>query len=269
MEKVSVIMPAYNCEKFLKHAVHSVQAQHYPNWELIIVDDASQDNTLAEAQKLASEDERIKVYSMPQNKGVSVCRNYAITNADGRYLAFLDSDDLWSKDKLSHQIAFMQEKQAALSHTAYAFMSEKGMVMSNGKVDVDAEVDLDKYMKTTQIGMSSVVIDRNKVDFVHFPEDRKLCEDARVWMAFLRKGQKFAGLNEVLTLYRVRQSQLSGNKIKMAENTLKRYWNEKNLPAYKRLYYFMQYACHGVEKRLRPTQLDIKDISNRFNCNNR
>ncbi len=269
MEKVSVIMPAYNCEKFLKHAVHSVQAQTYSDWELIIIDDASRDDTFVEAQKLAATDERIKVYSLEQNKGVSFCRNFAIAQAQGRYLAFLDSDDLWSKDKLTRQIAFMQSKNVALSHTSYAFMNEKGFVMKNGKVNVDEEVDLQKYMKTTQIGMSSVIIDRNQIGKVQFPEDRQLCEDARVWMAYLRQGKKFCGLNEVLTLYRVRGSQLSGNKMKMAENTLKRYWHEKNLPAYKRLYYFLNYACNGIQKRLRSTQPDVKDISSRFNCNKR
>lgn len=267
MVKVSVIMPAYNCEKFIKHTIQSVQAQTYSDWELIIINDASTDNTMQEAQKYASEDERIKVLDMPQNSGVSICRNYGISQAQGQYIAFLDSDDLWSKHKLSKQVAFMEDKGAALSHTSYAFMNEDGELKTSGKVDVDEEVDLARYMKTTQIGMSSVMIDRKQISEIKFPEDRELCEDARVWMGYLREGKKFHGLNEVLTLYRVRDKQLSKNKLKMARNTLKRYWNEKNLPAYARLYYFLNYACNGVEKRLRPTKMDIDMVAQQFNCN--
>lgn len=259
-------MPVYNCEKFLKHTIRSVRAQTYENWELIIVDDASTDNSLSEAEYFAAEDDRIKVFHMQENSGVSICRNKGLEHASGEYVAFLDSDDLWSKYKLEKQHGFMQENNVALSHTSYAFMNEQGEVMKNGKVSVDFEVDLGRYMKTTQIGMSSVMIDRRKVSQIKFPEDRDLCEDARVWMGFMREGKKFYGLNDVLLLYRVRNNQLSRNKAKMAKNTLERYWNEKNLPAYKRLAYFLHYACNGIEKRVCPSKLDIKSVMDSFNC---
>lgn len=267
MNKVSVIMPVYNCEKFLKHTIRSVREQTYENWELIIIDDASVDNSLSEAEHYATEDNRIKVFRMPENSGVSACRNFGLSHASGDYVAFLDSDDLWSKYKLERQLAFMQQNNAALSHTSYAFMNEQGEVMRNGKVDVDFEVDLERYMKTTQIGMSTVMIDRRKVPHFEFPQDRELCEDARVWMSFMREGQKFYGLNDVLLLYRVRSNQLSRNKVRMAQNTLKRYWNEKKLPAYKRLAYFLHYACNGVEKRISPVKFDVNTIADSFNCN--
>lgn len=267
MNKISVIMPVYNCEKFLKHTVRSVLEQTYENWELIIVDDASTDNSLLEARYYEAEDDRIKVFAMPQNSGVSACRNFALERADGDYVAFLDSDDLWSKYKLEKQLVFMQRHDAALSHTSYAFMNERGEVMKNGKVNVDVDVDLPRYMKTTQIGMSSVMIDRRKIPDVVFPKDRELCEDARVWMKFMREGHKFYGLNEVLLLYRVRDGQLSRNKVKMAQNTLRRYWNEKDLPAYKRLAYFLHYACNGIEKRICPAEFDASSVLESFNCN--
>lgn len=260
-------MPVYNCEKFLKHTLRSVQAQTYKNWELIVVDDASTDNSLLEAQYFAAEDDRIKVFHMPRNSGVSACRNFALEQASGDYVAFLDSDDLWSKYKLAKQLAFMQQNGIALSHTSYAFMNENGEVMKNGKVNVDFDVDLRHYMKTTQIGMSTVMIDRRQIPHIEFPKDRELCEDARVWMGFMREGHRFHGLNEVLLLYRVRADQLSRNKVKMAKNTLKRYWNEKNLPAYKRLAYFLHYACNGVEKRVCPSKMDLNSVADSFNCN--
>ena len=268
MVNVSVILPVYNCQKYLKHSIQSVLNQTYENWELIVVDDASTDGSLAEARRLAENNPKIKVFSMPENKGVSACRNFAIEHAKGRYLAFLDSDDLWAKNKLSAQLMFMNQKKAALSHTSYSFVNEKGRIMKMGQVDVDESIDLPKYMKTTQIGMSTVMIDRKQIETVRFPNDRDLCEDARTWMHFLRHGQKFYGVNQVLTLYRVRQNQLSKNKAKMAQNTLKRYWNERNLPAYKRLYYFMNYASNGFAKRMRSTEIS-PEVAAQFNYNQR
>lgn len=266
MVNVSVIVPVYNCRKYLKHTVASVENQTYQNWELLIVDDASTDGSSEEVDRLAARNPKIKVWHLPENKGVSYCRNFAMRQAEGRYLAFLDADDLWSKDKLSHQLLAMEQRHAPLSHTGYAFMSSKGYVLPVGRVETDDQLDLSTYMKTTQIGMSTVMIDRRIAGDFIFPEDRSLCEDARVWMHFLRKNMIFSGVNEILTLYRVRSNQLSGNKAKMVANTLKRYWSEKNLPAYKRLWYFANYACHGLRKRLKKTNIDISVLQN-FNCN--
>jgi len=269
MEKISVIMPVYNCEKFIKYSIESVQKQTHKDWELLIVDDASEDASLEVAKKYAENDERIKVTEMPVNSGVSACRNLAISQASGRYLAFIDSDDIWSSYKLEHQLKFMKEHNSVLCHTAYGFMDEKGYVMNRGKVDVDLDVDCKKYMKTTQIGMSSVMIDRNGVKDVQFPADRKLSEDARLWMSYLREGMLFHGLNEMLVLYRIRDRQLSRNKMKMAISTLKRYWAEKNIPAYKRLYYFIKYATNGVRKRLLNSKSDNNPLIKNFNCKQR
>ena len=267
MDKVSIIMPLYNSEKFLKHAVHSVQSQTYPKWELVIVDDASTDNSLEEARKLAQSDPRIKVFSSSVNRGISATRNAALEKATGRYIAFLDDDDLWAKEKLRKQIFFMKKSGAALSHTSYAFINSEGTIMPVGRINVDRKLNLTQYMKTTQIGMSTVMIDRQKIPNISFPKDNELGEDARVWMNFMRQGYVFEGLNKILTLYRVYKGQRSFNKFEMAASTLKRYWSQKDFPAYKRFYYFLNYAYHGVEKRLRPTKLNTQLVRERFNCN--
>ncbi len=265
MDKISVIMPLYNSEKFLKNAVDSVRGQSYPNWELIIVDDASTDRSLSLAQNFAREDMRIKVFKMPKNKGVAAARNLAITYAIGRYIAFLDSDDVWGKNKLKVQLMFMKKHKVPLSHTAYAYMNEQGQIRPIGRGNVDSVVDLPRYMKTTQINISTVMIDRKQVPHFAFPEDRQLCEDARLWMQLMHQGHQFYGLNKLLTLYRVRENQMSQNKFKMAQNTLKRYWNEKSFSPPQRLFYFLNYAYHGFEKRLRPTRLNVGFVNDRFN----
>jgi len=269
MEKVSVIMPVYNCEKFLKYAIHSVQRQTNENWELIVIDDASSDASLDEVLKFAKQDKRIQVCSMTYNQGVGACRNIGIKHATGKYLAFLDADDLWSKHKLQKQVSFMQEHDYGLSHTGFAYINEKGQLMPTGIVRVDENVNLLKYMKTTQVGMSTVMIDRTKFPDVAFPEDRKLCEDATTWISLLRKGAYFHGVDDVLMLYRVRENQLSGNKLKMAKNTLYRYLNEKSIPFYQRPYCFLNYAYNGFAKRLSKNDLNQSVILDSFNCRER
>lgn len=266
MEKISIITPVYNCEKYLRHTIESVINQTYPNWELIIIDDASTDNSLQEAMRYAKQDKRIQVHQYIYNQGVSICRNTGIKNATGDYVAFLDADDLWAADKLEKQLAFMKTHNADFSHTAYAFMNDDGEVMKKGKAKVSPVVGLKDYMKTTQIGMSSVMYNRRHIPDLRFPSDRMLCEDARVWMHYMRKGYHFYGLNQVLSLYRIRPHQLSHNKFKMATNTLRRYIAENNVPQYKKLFYFINYAYNGIKKRLRPSQLDMQEIYQNFNC---
>jgi len=143
-------------------------------------------------------------------------------------------------------------------------MNEQGSVMPLGYEKVDHLLGLEQYMKTTQINVSTVMIDRAKIPNFSFPEDKQLCEDARLWMNLMHQGYCFSGLNKILTLTRVHGNSLSHNKFKMAQNTLKRYLREKELPVYKRLYYFFNYAYHGFEKRLRPSQLHTDLVYERF-----
>jgi len=257
MDKVSVIIPVYNCEKFLPQTLDSVLGQTYPNWEAVVINDASTDNSLSKALEYARKDPRIKVYSMTENAGVSACRNAGITHASGRFLAFLDSDDLWQPNKLMLQTFFMKKHKVGLSHTSYAFINENSEPMKKGYIKVNPSVNRQTYMKTSQIGLSTVMVDRNIVPHISFPKDRKLCEDARTWMDLLKEGHTFVGLNKILMSYRVRNNQLSHNKIRMAQNTLVRYLNEKDLPLYLRLYYFAHYAISGIEKRLRKNPLQV------------
>ena len=266
MKKVSIILPLYNCEKFLKYTVQSVQNQTYDNWELIIVDDASTDNSVQEAFLSAKEDKRIHLYESVNNQGAGAARNTAIKYADGDYLAFIDSDDLWAKNKLEKQVNFMESNNIGLSHTGYAYIDEKGKLLPTGIVHVDASVNLLKYLKTTQIGMSTVMIDRHKFPNISFPTDRLLSEDASTWVPLLRRGEYFHGMDEVLMLYRVRENQLSRNKIKMAKGTFHRYMNEESIPFYKRLTCFFSYAYHGVEKRVTNNNHDQNLILENFNC---
>lgn len=266
MDKVSVILPLYNCEEYIGHTIESVLGQDYTNWELIVMDDASTDNSLKEVFKYSETDSRIKVYSSVVNKGVAATRNAAIKYATGRYMAFIDADDLWAKNKLSSQIHFMKEHDAGLSHTSCAYLTSDGHIRERGLVNVDECVDMKRYMKTSQICMSTVMIDRDKIKKICFPNDRELCEDARLWMDYLREGHKFYGLNEILSLYRVRPNQLSRHKPQMAWQALKRFMKEKSLSPMEKIGCYASYTKNAIKKYNGKNTIDVASIKDKFNC---
>ena len=121
-------------------------------------------------------------------------------------------------------------------------------------------------MKTTQIGMSTVMIDRDKIKYIHFPDDRELCEDARLWMKYMREGEKFYGLDKILLLYRMRQNQLSRRKDKMAWLAFKRYMSEKSISPIERISCYAAYARNAIKKYTRSNIVDMSYIKNQFNC---
>lgn len=266
MDKVSIILPLYNSEEYIGQTIESVLNQDYKNWELIIMNDASTDKSLDIVNEYARSDSRIHVYSLPENKGVGPARNAAIKYAQGRYLAFIDADDLWAENKLSRQIFFMRKHNAGLSHTAFACLTKDGYLRNSGPINVDECIDMKRYMKTSQIGMSTVMIDREKIKETKFPDDRKLCEDARLWMQYLRQGEKFYGLNEILSLYRLRPGQLSRHKHKMAWSAFKRFMSEKSISPLERISCYALYARNALKKYHDKRVVDVNYIKNHFNC---
>ena len=136
MDKISVIMPLYNCEDFFMKAANSVLSQTYKNLELIIINDASTDKSYEKALELANTDSRVSLINLKENGGVGRARNFGIEKATGRYLAFLDSDDIWANNKLENQLFFIQKHNADVSFTIYAFMDEAGKIMNKGCVHV-------------------------------------------------------------------------------------------------------------------------------------
>ena len=266
MDKVSIILPLYNCEKYVRHTLESVLNQDYKNWELIVINDASTDNSRQVVSKYAEKDSRIKLYDCATNQGVAAARNSALKYATGKYIAFIDADDLWAKNKLSSQIFFMKKHNAGLSHTSFAYLTQDGYIRERGLINVDECIDIKRYMCTSQICMSSVMIDRDKIKYIHFPEDRELCEDARLWMKYLREGEKFYGLDKILLLYRVRPNQLSRHKPQMAWLAFKRYMSEKSLSPLERISCFAAYTKNAIKKFEGKNSVDMAPVKKHFNC---
>ncbi len=210
---VSVIMPTYNCAKFIGETLDSIKAQSYENWEVIIVDDCSKDNTKEIVDKYIAEDQRIKYYCLETNSGAAVARTEAMARAEGEYMAFCDSDDLWMPDKLERQLAFMQENDYAFTCTAYEQIDEESA--SLGKIiKTVKKTDYNRLLLDCPVGNSSVMYNVEKMGKFEVPNIRKRNDDA-LWLQMLKKEKYIWGMPDVLMRYRIRKNSISSNKLKV------------------------------------------------------
>ncbi|MGX4598600.1 glycosyltransferase family 2 protein [Faecalimicrobium sp. JNUCC 81] len=243
---VSIITPMYNSEKFIEKTIESVLNQTYENWEMLIVDDCSTDNSSDIAKSYAQNDSRIKYIKTKNNQGVSHARNIALKNAEGQFLAFLDSDDIWDKDKLKKQISFMDKNNYVITFTAYELIDENNDRLDK-VINVPKSVDYNTLLKGNVLGCLTVIIDKSKLNFeVKMSGVRH--EDYVLWLAILKSGHVAYGLNEVLALYRKSSTSLSGNKVKSAMWTWNIYRNVEKIPLHKSIYYFINYGINGIKK---------------------
>lgn len=244
--QVSVIMPAYNCEKFIEASVRSVMAQTVTDWELLILDDGSSDATWTIVEALAREDNRIRPVKNPQNMGVAKTRNHGIDLSKGAFIAFLDSDDIWHPDKLEKQLQRMEETGADFSYTSYAIVDAEGNRSKNDYL-VPEKVTFETLLKENVLGCSTVMLrsstlenHRFRTDFYH--------EDYVLWLSLLQAGFKAAGCTQVLTDWRLIIHSRSFNKIKAAKNRWHIYTDYLHLPLHKKLWVFAGYAAASLRK---------------------
>ena len=245
---VSVIMPCYNMEKFIAYTIESVQQQTYPHWELLIVDDTSTDRTAEIVKSHQNQDDRIHFIVKPKHSGIADTRNQCLKMAKGRFLAFLDADDVWHPEKLEQQLQFMTERKIGFSYSSYDCVDEQGnplekMVKSAGNLDHDA------YMHNTIIGCSTVMIDTTIIGDVFVPNFRT-SEDTATWLNILKKGFLAYAIEQPLTSYRIRQHSASSNKLKASSDLWRVYRQQEKLSLFKALGCFFSYAYNAVKKRL-------------------
>ncbi|HJE03301.1 MAG TPA: glycosyltransferase family 2 protein [Aliarcobacter thereius] len=242
-ELISIITPSYNSERYISDTLESVLAQTYQNWEMIIVDDVSPDNSNEIIEEYCKKDSRIKFIKLEQNSGAAVARNRAIEEAKGRYIAFLDTDDMWKPEKLEKQIDFMQKNNYAFTYTAYEKVDENGEVF--GTMGVPSKVSYNDLLKTCVIGCLTVIYDAEKLDKVYMPLIRKR-QDFGLWLKILKKVDFAYGINESLAFYTVRDDSISANKKSAAYFTWKLYRDIEKLNLLKAGYYFSHYAIRGI-----------------------
>lgn len=210
---VSVITPTYNCAAFIGETIESVLAQTYTDWEMVIVDDCSNDNTEEIVRGYAERDQRIKYYCLENNSGAAVARTMAMSLAEGNYMAFLDSDDLWMPDKLKKQVTFMKKNQIAFSCTAYEQIGEDGKSLGR-TIKTIPRTNYNRLLLDCPVGNSSVMYDVKKMGKFTVPDIRKRNDDA-LWLKMLKKEPYIYGMKSVLMKYRIRKYSISQNKMKV------------------------------------------------------
>ncbi|BBG60528.1 glycosyltransferase family 2 protein [Providencia rustigianii] len=245
---ISIIMPCYNSSLYIRETIESVLNQKYTNYELIIVDDCSTDNTVEIIQSYT--DARIKLIPTSQNGGAGKARNLGLKNASFDFIAFIDADDIWDIEKLDYQVKFLlKNPDVDVVCTGYSFIDEYANPIS-GKVIPDSDITLDSYMRNTCIGCSTALINKKNKGDICFSEIR-LRQDTHLWISLLIKNYNIKGISESLVQYRVRKNQISGNKINAAIKTFKLYWGFKEISAHKRIINYFFYAINGIAKRLK------------------
>jgi len=216
---VSIVMPAYNCEKYVVEAINSILAQTYRNWELLVLDDGSKDNTLRIIEEFSQKDSRIKALPNGKNMGVSATRNRGIELASGDWIAFLDSDDMWEPEKLEKQFEIVEKEAAEFLFTGSSYVNEEGEPYK-GIFEVPEKITYKKLRNQNVISCSSVLIKKKYFENIKMEKD-EMHEDYAVWLRILKLGIKAFGVNEPLLIYRISKNSKSGNKMKTVKMTYK------------------------------------------------
>lgn len=247
MPTISIITPAYNCEKYLEEAVDSVLAQTVQDWELLIIDDCSKDNTYRCMQKLAAKDSRIRIFKNVQNAGAAATRNFGVRQSEGQWIAFLDSDDLWKEDKLEKQMAVLEKyPEASFLFTGSAFIEDDGMTIAH-TLHVPEKVNRKKLLNQNVISCSSVLIRRELILEFPMPEEDGIHEDFATWLGILTEVPWAYGVDEPLLIYRRALASKSGKKGKSAQMNWRTYV-KAGVPPLQRIFCMASYTLHGLYK---------------------
>ena len=243
---VSIITPSFNSARFIEECIDSVLSQTYDNWELLIVDDCSTDNSCELIEKY--NDKRIDLIGLEKNVGAAEVRNIAIRKAKGKYIAFLDSDDIWGSTKLEDQIYFMQEKDIAFSFSNYQPISEDGNKLFS-VIKASKFMTYSSYLKNTIIGCLTVVIDRDKTGNFEMPEIRS-SHDMALWLLIMKRGFKAYGLDKNLAKYRLVSTSNTASKFKAAMDVWKVYRTIERLSFSYSAWCFINYTFNAIKKRI-------------------
>ena len=244
MPEVSIITPCYNSANFIQETVSSVLKQTFTDWEWVITDDCSQDNTVELLKSI--NDSRIKIFSTEKNGGAGKARNISLKNAKGRYITFLDADDIWENNFLTEMLTFMKTENIELAYSSYARCNEKlEKELSDFKADVD--VNFENMLKTCRLSLLSSMYDSQRVGIEYFPEGTKR-EDHVMWLNLLKKIPTGKPLSKTLSKYRMHSSSVSRKKQNIVRDQYLVYKDYLNFSTLKSLYYTGNWALNGFLK---------------------
>lgn len=242
---ISIITPSYNSGRFISHTIESVMAQTYTNWEMIIVDDCSIDNSVEIITFFKEQDNRIKLVELETNQGAAVARNKSIELSKGRFIAFLDSDDLWLPQKLEKQLQFMTTQNVSFSYASYRLIDDNGNPL--GKFRVPTRQSYSDILKTCSIGCLTAMYDTKSFGKVYMPLIKRR-QDLGLWLSLLKKIDYAYGIDDYLAIYRKRDRSISSNKVVAAQYQWRIYREIEKLSFIKSLYYFVHYTFNGIIK---------------------
>lgn len=243
---VSVIMPAYNSEQFIEKSIRSALMQTCSNLEIIVIDDCSKDGTVQIVQKLAQEDDRVRLIQNETNLGAANSRNKGMDCSRGAYVALLDSDDIWYPEKLEKQIKLAEETGAGLLYSSYAMVDEQGKKKCRDFV-VNEQITLESMLRKNEIGCSTVLLRGDVIQQRRF-SNAYYHEDYVLWLQLLKEGVKAAGIREVLVDYTLRDNSRAANKVNAAKKRWEIYRSFMGFSVIRSGFYLMQYAILGVLK---------------------
>lgn len=248
---ISIIVPVYRAEKVIEETMDSVMAQTCQDWELLMVEDAGGDGTAEKIEKYIREhgESRIRLIRQPENGGAARARNRGLQEAEGRYIAYLDADDIWEPEKLERELRFMREKDAAFVFTGYEFADENGR--GTGKVvHVPETLNYRQALSNTTIFTTTVLFDTKKIpkELLEMPDVKS--EDTALWWKVLRNGYMAWGLNENLARYRRAGKSLSSNKLEALRRIWNLYRNVEGLGVLSSGAHFCLWALRAVKRRI-------------------
>jgi teichuronic acid biosynthesis glycosyltransferase TuaG len=247
-ELISIITPSYNSTNFIAETIESVLNQTYLNWELIIIDDFSTDNSVQIVEEYLKKDDRIKLIRLDHNSGAAKARNIGLENAKGRFITFIDSDDLWLKERLEKQLNFTLENNYAYTYSPYITITEDGKNEIK-KVDVPISINYKEFLHKTTIALLTVFIDKEKVGEFKMPLIR-VAEDMGMHLNILKRGIKAYSIGEYLAKVRIVQNSLSSNKLKQIKDVWTVYRKFEELSLLTSGYHLFLWGLNAVKKRL-------------------
>jgi teichuronic acid biosynthesis glycosyltransferase TuaG len=243
--RVSILMPAFNAGRFIAETIESVRAQTLQDWQLLVVDDLSRDNTCAVVETLAARDPRIRLLCRKEQGGPAKARQTGLEAAAGRYLAFLDSDDLWLPEKLSAQLRFMEDQKAAFSYTQFRRMSENGAKIGR-LIPVPGRMSYSDLLGNTAIATSSVILDRAAIGPFAMPDTG--ADDLALWLDILKRGLVAHGLQRDLMRYRVILRSVLRTKLDSARSVWRTYREVEGLDLVTSATSFVRYVVNALIK---------------------
>lgn len=244
-DRVSIIMPAYKAARIIGESIQSVLNQTHEDWELLITNDMSPDNTAEVVQQWVNSDPRIHLINAPLNGGPASARNLSLARARGRWIAFLDSDDLWLPEKLERQLVFHRAAACLITFTEFRRISGDGL-FTGQLLKVPDRANYVTLLKSNVIANSTALVDRLLTG--PFSMRKMYCDDHGCWLDLLRSGGEARGLHEDLMRYRVVSGSVSRNKFRAARETWKTYREMERLSFFSSAYYFMHYAVNASFK---------------------